>query len=652
MFVQSIAVVVGLTFLACAEARILSVRRTASIFSQEETNALDSPWTNLAETNCSRENIGARTTPNALRRSWRLYAEGFAFSIPETATITAVYATSSVNLLDNDPQLTRVRELEVALFRRANATSPRTFWHTFVAFNGQGPWTYNETQIVYPLPGNDTLWNGAVTSSLDVNSPYFGYAIRIRNGEVAPVGAQISCISLEIHYSMLTTGTSGTSGTSGTTGTTKAIETTGTTASVTTTAESSTQSVFPPASTVSGPVARDSSNANDALFSNNGIVVAVAAAGLWCLCCFAFSGWLFSRFRERQRQRQRQHNASANSNASAYRGFSETSDEYELDHSETEIQDIEIREPIGSGHFGQVFVGVWLGTTVVACKTFSDAVEADAVAAECHTLRKLRHPNIVETYGTYKNSEDAFFLIMEYAELGSLNTFITASGGSGAGLGDSDNKKLLADIARGMIYVSHEQIVHGDLAARNVLIFSDGSDKAKRYVAKVADFGLSVICDRISKSNGETEDDTPQIYHRIPSTKHHPVPVKYSAPEVVHGARYSSASDVWSFGVVMWEVYSPGQTPHATVERQHFIDQMKSKPILLAQPPHASEAIYSMMLSTWHTTPSKRPSFLQLHESLTKGSSAQESRNTDTPTTSASLSDTDASFTSSDDGYQ
>ena len=105
-----------------------------------------------------------------------------------------------------------------------------------------------------------------------------------------------------------------------------------------------------------------------------------------------------------------------------------------------------------------------------------------------------------------------------------------------------------------------------------------------------------------------------------------PIPVKFSAPEVVKEARYSSASDVWSFGIVMWETCSPGQVPYKEMSNTEFVERVVEGSERLSRPELASEDMFQIMLSTWTLDSDKRPTFRDLHSTLSVPVSAQSSR--------------------------
>ncbi|XP_046744927.1 macrophage colony-stimulating factor 1 receptor 2-like [Diprion similis] len=144
-------------------------------------------------------------------------------------------------------------------------------------------------------------------------------------------------------------------------------------------------------------------------------------------------------------------------------------------------------------------------------------------------------------------------------------------------------------VSCGMQYISEKRIIHGDLATRNLLLTDDN-------VVKICDFGLS-------KSLREEENQT--------STENGPLPVKWMAIESLRDRVFSTKSDVWSFGVVLWELFSLARTPYPLI-RPEDMCQTLAEGYRMEKPQYASRSIYQMMLRCWKAEPSERPSFERL----------------------------------------
>uniref|UniRef100_A0A8C3RMY3 Src-related kinase lacking C-terminal regulatory tyrosine and N-terminal myristylation sites n=1 Tax=Chelydra serpentina TaxID=8475 RepID=A0A8C3RMY3_CHESE len=151
---------------------------------------------------------------------------------------------------------------------------------------------------------------------------------------------------------------------------------------------------------------------------------------------------------------------------------------------------------------------------------------------------------------------------------------------------------IACQVADGMTYLEEQHIVHRDLAARNILV-------GDNLTCKIADFGLARLL----------KDD---IYSTSGSTK---IPVKWTAPEVANYRTYSLKSDVWSYGILLYEVFTHGQTPYEGMTNQETIQQIIMG-YRLPRPSTCPPEIYIIMLECWKGNTEERPTFLALREKL------------------------------------
>uniref|UniRef100_A0A8C3TUG2 Tyrosine-protein kinase n=1 Tax=Catharus ustulatus TaxID=91951 RepID=A0A8C3TUG2_CATUS len=239
-------------------------------------------------------------------------------------------------------------------------------------------------------------------------------------------------------------------------------------------------------------------------------------------------------------------------------------------------------QEIGSGQFGVVYLGYLLDKTKVAIKTIREgAMSEEDFIEEAKVLMKLSHPKLVQLYGVCL--EDApISLVFEFMENGCLSDYLRSQRGSFC------KETLLGmclDVCEGMAYLEQNSVIHRDLAARNCLV-------GESHVVKVSDFGMSriVLDDQYTSSTG---------------TK---FPVKWSAPEVFSYSNYSTKSDVWSFGVLMWEVFSEGKIPYENRTNAEVVEEINAG-FRLYKPKLASKAIYEVMSHCWRMGKDERPSF-------------------------------------------
>ncbi|KAK0071688.1 hypothetical protein PV325_012502 [Microctonus aethiopoides] len=262
---------------------------------------------------------------------------------------------------------------------------------------------------------------------------------------------------------------------------------------------------------------------------------------------------------------------------------------------------ITIEAIIGGGEFGDVCRGKLKlppdGRTEidVAIKTLkpgsADKARNDFLT-EASIMGQFEHPNVIFLQGVVTKSNPVM-IITEFMENGSLDTFLRANDGKFQVL---QLVGMLRGIASGMQYLAEMNYVHRDLAARNVLVNA-------ALVCKIADFGLS----------REIESATEGAY----TTRGGKIPVRWTAPEAIAFRKFTSASDVWSMGIVCWEVMSYGERPYWNWSNQDVIKSIE-KGYRLPAPMDCPEAIYQLMLDCWQKERTHRPTFSNLTQTLDK----------------------------------
>ncbi|XP_021702037.1 tyrosine-protein kinase Btk29A isoform X1 [Aedes aegypti] len=264
-----------------------------------------------------------------------------------------------------------------------------------------------------------------------------------------------------------------------------------------------------------------------------------------------------------------------------------------LSHDKWEIHPSElmILEELGSGQFGVVRRAKWRGSIDTAVKMMKvGTMSEDDFIEEAKVMTKLQHPNLVQLYGVCSKHRP-IYIITEYMKHGSLLNYLRRHEQSLIG-----NMGLLLDmciqVCKGMSYLERHNYIHRDLAARNCLVGSENT-------VKVADFGLAryVLDDQYTSSGG---------------TK---FPIKWAPPEVLNYTRFSSKSDVWAYGVLMWEVFTCGKMPYGRLKNTEVVERVQ-RGIILEKPKTCAKEIYDVMKKCWSHSPEDRPGFRILKDQL------------------------------------
>jgi len=269
------------------------------------------------------------------------------------------------------------------------------------------------------------------------------------------------------------------------------------------------------------------------------------------------------------------------------------------------LNSIRFLEELGEGAFGKVYRGELVmpqGAVQVAIKTLKEDATTKTrndFQREADLMTDLRHPNIVCLLGVCF-SDEPHCLLFEFMSHGDLHQYLVNHSPNGDAplmgkkvLDIQDFLHIATQIAAGMEYLSAHHFVHRDLAARNILV-------GEHLTVKISDFGLS-------------RDIYASDYYRVQSKSL--LPVRWMSPEAILFGKFTTESDVWSFGVVLWEVFSFGHQPYFGYSNQEVIEMIRRRHLLRCPedcPPH----IYSLMMETWHELPHKRPSFTDLHTRL------------------------------------
>ncbi|XP_070084532.1 proto-oncogene tyrosine-protein kinase receptor Ret isoform X2 [Equus caballus] len=278
---------------------------------------------------------------------------------------------------------------------------------------------------------------------------------------------------------------------------------------------------------------------------------------------------------------------------------------------------------LGEGEFGKVVEATAFrlkgkaGYTTVAVKMLKENAspsELRDLLSEFNLLKQVNHPQVIKLYGAC-SQDGPLLLIVEYAKYGSLRGFLRESRKAGPGYvgsGGSRNSSYLDNpderaltmgdlisfawqISRGMQYLAEMKLVHRDLAARNVLV-------AEGRKMKISDFGLS-------RDVYEEDSYVKRSKGRIP--------VKWMAIESLFDHIYTTQSDVWSFGVLLWEIVTLGGNPYPGIPPERLFNLLKTG-YRMERPDNCSEEMYGLMLQCWKQEPDKRPVFADISKDLEK----------------------------------
>ncbi|XP_066873498.1 focal adhesion kinase 1 isoform X33 [Kogia breviceps] len=261
---------------------------------------------------------------------------------------------------------------------------------------------------------------------------------------------------------------------------------------------------------------------------------------------------------------------------------------------EIQRERIELGRCIGEGQFGDVHQGAYtspenpaLAVAIKTCKNCTSDSVREKFLQEALTMRQFDHPHIVRLVGVI--TENPVWIIMELCTLGELRSFLQVRKYS------LDLASLILyayQLSTALAYLESKRFVHRDIAARNVLVSSNDC-------VKLGDFGLSRYM----------EDST---YYKASKGK---LPIKWMAPESINFRRFTSASDVWMFGVCMWEILMHGVKPFQGVKNNDVIGRIENGE-RLPMPPNCPPTLYSLMTKCWAYDPSRRPRFTELKAQL------------------------------------
>eukprot|EP00053_Salpingoeca_punica_P017226 m.165293 g.165293 ORF g.165293 m.165293 type:complete len:658 (+) comp17152_c0_seq2:358-2331(+) len=279
----------------------------------------------------------------------------------------------------------------------------------------------------------------------------------------------------------------------------------------------------------------------------------------------------------------------AKKEAVVYGAPSAPSDKWEMDRSE-----IQLGRKLGAGQYGEVFEGLWRSKNLkVAVKTFkTDTMNSEDFLKEASVMKLVRHPNLVQLLGVCTRDEP-MFIITEYMPGGNLLDYLRQHSTAPERLNATSLMYIATQIASGMAYLESHSYIHRDLAARNCLVGAD-------LLIKIADFGLSRLLKQVD------------CYTAREGSK---FPIKWTAPESLSFNRFTSKSDVWAFGVVLWEIATYGDAPYPDIDLYDVLERLESG-YRMKRPAGCPAHMYQLMRDCWEWDELKRPSFKNIKERL------------------------------------
>lgn len=266
---------------------------------------------------------------------------------------------------------------------------------------------------------------------------------------------------------------------------------------------------------------------------------------------------------------------------------------YETQNSwEIPRRELQLTHKIDDGNFGEVWYGKWRDVVEVAIKKMKPGtMSSEAFLGEAQIMKHCNHPNLVKLYAVC-TMEEPFFIVTEFMQGGSLLKYLRDDQNI---LNIKEMIDICSQIANGMKYLEERKLVHRDLAARNVLV---GEKISGIPTVKVADFGLA---------RKLMEED---IYEAKMGAK---FPIKWTAPEAATTGNFTVKSDVWSYGILLFEIFTRGQQPYSGMHNREVVEQVSIGYRIPCPKTCPDQIYYDVQLRCWDKEPEKRPTFDHLY---------------------------------------
>ncbi|XP_072544102.1 tyrosine-protein kinase Lyn-like [Salminus brasiliensis] len=260
-------------------------------------------------------------------------------------------------------------------------------------------------------------------------------------------------------------------------------------------------------------------------------------------------------------------------------------DEIHWDEDAWEISKESIRmvKRLGAGQFGEVWLAVYNSNTKVAVKTLKPGtMTVEAFLQEANLMKNLRHDRLVRLLAVITKSEP-IYIITEFMANGSLLDFLKSPPGRKVQLPKQID--FGAQIAEGMAYIEKKNYIHRDLRAANILV-------SETLLCKIADFGLA----RVIEENEYSASEGAKF------------PIKWTAPEAINYGTFTIKSDMWSFGILLYEIVTNGKIPYTGLSNAEVMARVQ-RGYRIQQPENCPKKLYEIMISCWKASAEERPTF-------------------------------------------
>ncbi|XP_069078828.1 NT-3 growth factor receptor isoform X2 [Pleurodeles waltl] len=289
-------------------------------------------------------------------------------------------------------------------------------------------------------------------------------------------------------------------------------------------------------------------------------------------------------------------------------------------------RDIVLKRELGEGAFGKVFLAECYNLSptkdkmLVAVKALKDPTMAARkdFQREAALLTNLQHEHIVKFYGVCGDG-DPLIMVFEYMKHGDLNKFLRAHGPDALILVDGQPRQVKGElglsqmlhiatqIASGMVYLASQHFVHRDLATRNCLV-------GVNMLVKIGDFGMSRDVYSTDYYRGLTENP-PGVWQGPKVGGHTMLPIRWMPPESIMYRKFTTESDVWSFGVILWEIFTYGKQPWFQLSNTEVIECITQGRVL-ERPRVSPKEVYDIMLGCWQREPQQRLNIKDIYKIL------------------------------------